>query len=134
MRVPHIRQHPPSNKPKLLDQVRAVIRRKHYSVRTEEAYLNWIKRYILFHKKRHPSDMAGPEVEQFLNHLAVQRIADLEFRIADFVYALLIFRIRFRVGTEIRSLNSKPGFMRLVFLFREVLDKEMGWMDNLERA
>jgi integrase len=54
---------------KLLDQVRDAIRLKHYSIRTEEAYINWIKRYILFHKKRHPAEMGTPEVEAFLTHL-----------------------------------------------------------------
>ena len=58
---------------KLLDQVRALIRMKHYSIRTEEAYLSWIKRFILFHDKRHPKDMGQKEIEAFLTHLAVNR-------------------------------------------------------------
>lgn len=57
--------------PKLLDQVRAALRRKHYAIRTEEAYVNWAKRYVLFHQKRHPQELAAPEVEAFLTHLAV---------------------------------------------------------------
>ncbi len=56
---------------KLLDQVRELIRRKHYSIRTEQAYVSWIKRYILFHKKRHPLKMGKAEIEDFLSHLAV---------------------------------------------------------------
>lgn len=56
---------------KLLDQVREAIRRKHYSIRTEESYVNWMKRFILFHDKRHPKDMGVPEIEAFLTHLAV---------------------------------------------------------------
>ena len=56
---------------KLLDQVREVIRVKHYSYRTEESYVQWIRRYILFHDKRHPKDMGTPEIEAFLTHLAV---------------------------------------------------------------
>ena len=59
-------------KPKLLDQVRAAIRTKHYSLRTEEAYVNWIKRFILFHNKRHPKKMGTKEINQFLDHLAVK--------------------------------------------------------------
>lgn len=55
---------------KLLDRVRDAIRRKHYSIRTEEAYINWIKRFILFHHKRHPNEMGAAEVEAFLTHLA----------------------------------------------------------------
>jgi len=62
----------PQPKKKLLDQVRDAIRLKHYSIRTEEAYVHWIKRFILFHQKRHPREMGTPEIEQFLTHLAVQ--------------------------------------------------------------
>jgi len=58
---------------KLLDQVRDAIRRKHYSIRTEEAYIRWIKRFILFHDKRHPKEMGAPEIEGFLTHLAVDQ-------------------------------------------------------------
>jgi hypothetical protein len=57
---------------KLLDQVREKLRLLHYAIRTEEAYVDWIRRYILFHGKRHPSAMGGAEVEAFLTHLAVE--------------------------------------------------------------
>jgi integron integrase len=57
---------------KLLDQVRDALRVKHYAYRTEESYVQWIRRYILFHNKRHPKDMAEPEVQAFLTHLAVE--------------------------------------------------------------
>ena len=57
-------------KPKLLEQVRHVIRRKHFSLRTEQAYTDWIRRFILFHRKRHPLEMGEAEVTQFLTHLA----------------------------------------------------------------
>jgi len=57
---------------KLLDQVRDVLRLKHYSYRTEQSYVDWITRYILFHDKRHPKDMGVPEIEAFLTHLAVE--------------------------------------------------------------
>lgn len=59
-------------KPKLLDQVRTPIRTKHYSPRTEELYIYWIKKYIFFHKKRHPAEMGEPEIRVFLNYLAVK--------------------------------------------------------------
>jgi hypothetical protein len=59
---------PSVGKPKLLDQVRDVIRRKHYSIRTEQAYIDWIRRFSLFHGKRHPRDMAEAEVSSFLTH------------------------------------------------------------------
>src|SRR5437899_5745935 len=101
-------QQPAQQKPKLLDQVRAVIRRKHYSIRTEEAYVDWIKRYIFFHDKRHPQEMGERELEQFLNDLAVQK--------------------RVAASTQNQALSA------LVFLYREVLGQEIGWLDNLERA
>lgn len=67
-------QPPPQPRPKkLLDQVRGAIRIKHYSYRTEETYVQWIRRYILFHNKRHPRDMGVPEMEAFLTHLAVTK-------------------------------------------------------------
>lgn len=61
----------PAESPKLLDQVRHALRVKHYALRTEEAYTQWLKRYILFHDTRHPSAMNTPEIEAFLTHLAV---------------------------------------------------------------
>jgi site-specific recombinase XerD len=62
-----------SQPPKLLDQVREALRLKHYALRTEQAYVNWIKRFILFHDKRHPREMGVPEVRAFLAHLAVEQ-------------------------------------------------------------
>jgi integron integrase len=62
---------PNSTPPKLLDQARAVLRVQHYAIRTETAYINWIRRYILFHNKRHPRDMNTAEIEAFVTHLAV---------------------------------------------------------------
>ena len=64
---------PAQQKPKLLDQVRDAIRTRHYSYRTEEAYVGWTRRFILFHGKRHPADMGKAEIEQFLTALAVER-------------------------------------------------------------
>ena len=58
---------------KLLDRVRDRIRLKQYSHKTEGAYLNWIKRYILFHKKKHPNDMGAAELEKYLTYLATER-------------------------------------------------------------
>ena len=94
--------------PKLLDQVRQTIRRKHYSLRTETAYVDWIKKYIFFHNKRHPVEMGGPEMEQFLNYLAVEK--------------------RVAASTQNQALSA------LVFLYREVLRQKFDWMENLERA
>src|SRR5438874_4274176 len=95
-------------KPKLLDQVRDTVRRKHYSIRTEAAYVDWIKRYIFFHQKRHPVEMGAREMEQFLNHLAVEK--------------------KVAASTQNQALSA------LVFLYREVLKQEFEWMNNLERA
>ena len=64
---------PAPNQPRLLDRVRATIRARHYSRRTEKAYVAWIRRFILFHRKRHPTEMGGAEVTQFLSALAVDR-------------------------------------------------------------
>jgi Phage integrase, N-terminal SAM-like domain len=58
---------------KLLDQMRDALRTKHYAYRTEETYLDWVRRYILFHKKRHPGEMGAPEIQAFLTHLATER-------------------------------------------------------------
>ena len=94
--------------PKLLDQVRERIRVKHYSVRTEDAYLHWIRRFILFHGKRHPREMGGPEVEAFLSHLATAG------RVAP--------------STQNQALSA------LLFLYREVLAAELPWLDGVVRA
>jgi hypothetical protein len=59
--------------PKLLDQVRIAIRTRHYSIRTEQAYVDWVRRFVLFHGKRHPNAMGAAEVEAFLSDLAVTR-------------------------------------------------------------
>jgi len=60
-----------TSKPKLLDQVRYILRTKHYKRKTEKAYIYWIKRFILFHNKRHPKEMGEEEINQFLSYLAV---------------------------------------------------------------
>ena len=69
----HQKRYFMSNSPKLLDQVRNRIRLKHYSIRTEETYVGWIRRYILYHDKRHPKEMGEKEISQFLTDLAVNR-------------------------------------------------------------
>ena len=94
--------------PKLLDQVRDRIRVKHYSIRTEKLYVQWIKRFILFHGKRHPQEMGAAEVEAFLTHLAV----------AGMVSA----------STQNQALSA------LLFLYKEVLLIDLPWLDNVVRA
>jgi integron integrase len=95
-------------KPKLLDQVRQAIRSRHYSHRTEKAYVHWIKRYIFFHNKRHPLEMAEPEIAQFLSSLATAR--------------------RVSASTQNQALNA------LLFLYDEVLSKKIGLIDGVVRA
>ena len=84
---------------KLLDQMRDVIRAKHYSYRTEETYLDWVRRFILFHQKRHPEEMGAPEIQAFLTHLAAQR--------------------KVAASTQNQALSA------ILFLYREVLHKEI---------
>lgn len=95
-------------KPKLLDVVRARIRAKHYSLRTEEQYVDWVRRFILFHNKRHPAEMSAPDVARYLTHLAVER--------------------RVSASTQNQALAA------LLFLYRQVLDLDLPWIDNIVRA
>jgi integrase len=95
-------------RPRLLDQVRAAIRRLNYSRRTEEAYVHWIKRYIYFHGKRHPRDLGAAGVEAFLSHLATEG----------------------RVSASTRN----QALAALLFLYREVLGVELPWMEGIVRA
>jgi len=95
-------------KPRLLDRVRAAIRARHYSRRTEKAYVAWIRRYIFFHDKRHPADMGAPEVTRFLSSLAV------EGKVA--------------ASTQNQALSA------LLFLYGEVLAVDLPWMDEIVRA
>ena len=97
-----------ADKPKLLDQVRDVIRRKHFSIRTEQTYVDWIKRYIFFHGKRHPNEMAEAEITAFLTHLA-------------------------RAG-KVAASTQNQALSALLFLYREVLQQNIGWLDQVERA
>ena len=94
--------------PRLLDQVRGKIRLKHYSIRTEQSYLDWIKRYIIFHDKQHPASLGAAEVEAFLTHLAVER--------------------RVAASTQNQAKSA------LLFLYRDVLNNELPWLDNVEKA
>lgn len=94
--------------PKLLDQVRQAIRTRHYSVKTEEAYVGWIKRFILYYTTRHPAVMAEVEIAQFLSSLARDG--------------------RVSASTQNQALNA------LLFLYHEVLGKEIGYVDGVVRA
>ena len=95
-------------KPRLLDQVRAAIRTRGYSIRTEQAYVDWIRRYILFHGKRHPGELGKVEIEAFLTHLAVNR--------------------------NVAPSTQNQAFSALLFLYRHVLDRDLPWLDSVTRA
>ena len=96
------------DKAKLLDRVREAIRLKHYSLRTEATYVDWIKRFIVYHGKRHPETMGAEEVRQFLSHLASER--------------------------NVAASTQNQAFSALLFLYKEVLKQELPWIDDIERA
>src|SRR5882762_6202399 len=95
-------------KPRLLEQVHGAIRRRYFSRRTEEAYVHWMKRFIYFSGRRHPAELGEPEVTAFLNHLAAER--------------------KVAASTQNQALSA------LLFLYKEVLGRELAWLDGLHRA
>ncbi len=94
--------------PRLLDRVRGCIRLKHYSLRTEQAYVDWIKRFVLFHGKRHPETMAAAEVESFLTHLAVKQ--------------------------HVAASTQNQAKSALLFMYKHVPVFELPWLDGVEQA
>ena len=99
---------PSSKPPRLLDQMREALRLRHYSLRTEQAYIHWTKRYIYFHGKRHPRELGPKEVEDFLSALAVQG--------------------RVSASTQGQALAA------LLFLYKQVLGVDLPWLDEVVRA
>ena len=97
-----------SSAPRLLDQVRDRIRRKHYSIRTEQAYLHWVKAFVRFHGMKHPATMGAAELEAYLTYLAVER--------------------------QVSSSTQNQALSGLLFLYREVLEIELPWLDGIERS
>jgi len=97
-----------ARRPRLLDQVREAVRVRHLGGRTEQAYVAWVKRFVLFHGKRHPRHMGRSEVESFLAHLAVDGQA--------------------AASTQNQALAA------ILFLYRHVLDQNLGWLENVVRA
>lgn len=95
-------------KPRLLDQVRGQIRLRHYSIRTEAVYLEWIRRFIRFHKYRHPQDMGASEVEAFLSDLAVRR--------------------------DVSASTQNQALSAILFLYKQVLQIELPWLECVIRA
>ena len=109
--------HPPSHvvpfpdagsRPKLLDRVRDAIRARHYSRRTEQAYVDWIRRYIVFHDKKHPSTMGAPDIARFLSWLATAR--------------------------RVSSSTQNQALSAVLFLYRHVLHIEVHAIDHVPRA
>jgi integron integrase len=94
--------------PKLLEQIRNVTRTRHYSPRTEEAYIHWIKQYIHFHNKKHPAEMGADEVSKFLTYLAVTR--------------------------KVAASTQNQALAALLFLYRNVLGVDLPWLENVIRA
>ena len=100
---------PTAPKPKpLLDQVREAVRLKHYSRSTEDTYHNWVKRFILFHNRRHPKDMGAPEITAFLTHLAVEE--------------------------NVAASTQRQALSAIIFLYREVLQQELEALPDVVRA
>jgi integron integrase len=97
-----------SGKPRLLDQVREAIRLRHYSYRTEQQYVAWIRRYILFHGRRHPRDLAAAEIETFLTYLASQR--------------------------NVAAATQAQALAALLFLYKHVLNAHLPWLGKVVRA
>lgn len=94
--------------PRLLEQVRSIIRLKHYSIRTEVAYVHWIKEYILFHHKRHPLELGAEHVSHFLSHLAETK--------------------------HVAASTQNQAASALLFLYREVLAQPLPWLDQVQKA
>jgi integron integrase len=94
-------------RPRLLQRVHGAVRVRHYSRRTEEAYVHWIKRLIYFHGKRHPEAMGEAEVTAFLNHLAVDR--------------------------HVAAATQNQALSAILFLYRQVLGRELPWLDGVQR-
>ena len=92
----------------LLDSVRDKIRLKHYSIRTETAYVEWVRRFVVFHQKRHPRELGPEDVEAFLSYLAVQR--------------------------NVAASTQNQAKSALLFLYKEVLGSQLPWLDNIETA
>ena len=112
----------PTSQKKLLDQVRDACRLKHYSRRTEETYVDWIKRYILFHHKRHPQEMGVKEIEQFLTHLAVE--GNVAASTQNQAYSAILFLYRYVLHINMPDINAvrakKPKRLPVVLTREEV--------------
>jgi integron integrase len=110
-------------KPKLLDQLREALRARHYSRRTEQTYCSWVKRFIFFHNVRHPEEMAEPEINAFLTHLAVKEKVSASTQ--NQALSALLFLYRHVIGREVGNLGDvirarKPKRLPVVMIREEV--------------
>ncbi|MCL4278968.1 MAG: phage integrase N-terminal SAM-like domain-containing protein, partial [Ignavibacteriaceae bacterium] len=91
---------------KLLDKVRTELRSKHYSIKTEKAYTNWIKRFVFFHNKRHPNEMGAEEIKSFINNLATDH--------------------------HVSSATQNQALQGILFLYKNILNKNVGWIEEIK--
>ena len=108
LQTPNAVPFPEGSRPKLLDQVRRTIRMRHYSRRTETTYVHWIRRFVVFHHKKHPSTMGAPAITAFLSWLAT--------------------------GQRVSSSTQNQALSALLFLYRHVLRIEVGAIEQVPRA
>lgn len=97
-----------NSKPKLLDQVRAFLRVRHYSPKTEEAYVRWIKEFILFNNKTHPENLGKDEIQNFLNYLTIER--------------------------KVSSSTQNQAMQGILFLYKNILKRDVGWLTEIKKS
>ena len=114
----------PRPEKKLLDRAREIMRLRHYSIRTERSYINWMRRYILFHHKRHPQDMGPAEIEAFLTHLAVEGKVARSTQNQAFNALLFLYRAVLGISLDDAGINAmrahKKGTLPIVLTKDEV--------------
>lgn len=127
---------PFSPKPKkMLDQLREVIRIKHYSYSTEKNYVHWAKRYILFHNKRHPAEMGAPEIEAFLSHLAQEVNVSASTQNQAFNAILFLYRnvLKIELTTPVYALRAKRSQHLPTVLSKNEVNQVLGGMQGLHQ-
>ena len=97
-----------NKQPKLIDRVRSILRVNHYSPRTEESYISWIKRFIIYNNKIHPEKMGAMEIQNYLNHLVLKR--------------------------HVSAATQNQALQGIVFLYKNILNKDVGWIENIKHA
>lgn len=95
-------------RPKLLDQVRIALRSNHYSPKTEESYVSWIRKFILYNNKTHPMKLGKEDIQRYVSHLAIER--------------------------NVSSSTQNQALQGILFLYKNVLRKDPGWIEDIQRA